>query len=266
MRRSSLGAVLFAGLGVGLVSCRVPLEEGVISCRDGGDASCPTGWHCDPDELCRPGDAAPAVRWLDPSPDAAIVGRSTFHFEGRSLRGLASATVRVVSPQGLVTTLAADALVTSDGGTRMTFAAAWTTWTVDDGPYELEAVVAPAAPPLAPGRAVLRIRVMNDVPQLGISSPADGAIVDGAIAVIASFSGHVPVTGVEVGLQQAEAMAAPSGVELSFSDEEHLSGTFSTTLDASALGNGPATVALRVTDLRGRTTTTGIPVLVEHAR
>ncbi|MFM2154093.1 MAG: hypothetical protein RL199_2528 [Pseudomonadota bacterium] len=259
--RRAVGLLLIAA-----AACRASLDEGVIVCRDGGDASCPTGWHCDPDDRCRPGEVAPEVRWLDPSADAAVTGRTSVHFEARSLRGLAAATVRVVSPLGLVTTLAAEPVVTHDDGTRMTFAAPWTTWTSDDGPIDLEAVVTPGAPPLAPGRATLRVRVANDVPRLAISSPADGALVDGAFAVAASFTSNLPVTGVEVGLQQAQTSAASAPLELAFSDEDHLTGSFATTLDATELANGPATVSLRVTDLRGRTSTTGIPVLVEHAR
>jgi hypothetical protein len=249
-----------------LAACRPALEEGGIVCRDGGDASCPSGWHCDADAVCRPGDAPPAVRWLDPSDDAALAGRVSLHFEGRSLRGLGAGMVRVVSPEGLVTMLDAGAMVSDEAGARTTFAAGWASWTVDDGPYDLEAVVAPGTPPDKPGRATVRIRVANGLPALTISSPADGALVDREIAVTATFVGHVPVTGVEAGLQQGALLPTPAAAAVSFDDDDHLEGLFAATLDASGLADGPATVAIHVHDVRGHTSTTGIPVIVEHAR
>jgi hypothetical protein len=253
-------------MGLALSACVPSVEEVVIRCDGGTGEECPTGWHCDTDDVCRSGEAPPAVRWLDPSTDAATTGRATVHFEARCPRGLASASLRIVSPQGLVATLAADPLVTHDEGRLMTFGATWTTWTVEDGLYELEAVAVPSAGPVTPGRATLRIRVANGAPGLAISSPADGAIVDGAIPVAARFSGTVPVTTVEAELQQPPGRSTPGAVDLSCEDEAHLVGSLSAVRDASTLSNGAATVALRVTDLRGRITTTGIPVLVEHAR
>ncbi|MFM2153866.1 MAG: hypothetical protein RL199_2301 [Pseudomonadota bacterium] len=253
-------------VGLALTGCRPALEEGLIICRDGGDASCPTGWHCDADAVCRRGDAPPAVRWLEPSADAAVIGRTSLHFEARSLRGLGKASVRVVSPRGLVTTLSSEAVVAEEGGAHATYAATWASWTVADGSYELEAVVDPGTPPEEPGRSSVHVRVSNGVPVITISSPPDGALVDGEFMLNATFAGHVPVTGIDAGLQQGTMLPAPSDVPVSFSDDDHLSGLFAATLDASGLENGPAIVAIHVHDALGHTTTTGIPVIVEHPR
>jgi hypothetical protein len=56
-------------ISAGLAACRPALEESIIVCRDGGDASCPSGWHCDVDggrRVAGMADAPPAVRWLAP--------------------------------------------------------------------------------------------------------------------------------------------------------------------------------------------------------
>jgi hypothetical protein len=155
--------------------------------------------------------------------------------------------------------------VVDEGGTRATYAATWTSWTVEDGVYDVEAVVQPGAPG-TPGRATLRVRVANGAPALTITSPPDGALVDGQLDVTASFSSHVPVTDVEVGLQQGATLPAPAAATVSFDDDDHLTGLFAATLDAFALEGGPALVAIHVRDARGHTSTTGIPVIVAHAR
>ncbi len=179
---------------------------------------------------------------------------------------MGAASVRIVSAAGVVATVAARSVLTEGASGRTVYAVTWDTWAADDGPCQFEANVADADGLTAAGTALRRLYVDNGAPALTVESPSDGTVVDTTVVVSASFTSHVPVAGLEAGLQPSSAAAAVlAPVDVEFG-EDRLSGRFRLSLDASALDDGGATVVLVATDVRGRRSTTGIPVVVEHRR
>lgn len=229
----------------GLASaCRPGVEE-AAKCETGGDLSCPTGFHCSDSGLCVQGEPPPSVRITTSLPTGGVSGTVEWTARASCPRGLDSATMRLMpAQQGSPIELTVREQRSDDGLTR-TLAAAFDTWTVQDGAYDLVAEATAPTEPKGPVRDTRRIEIANGVPRVEFLSPAPDAVVRGSIVVAANVTTPVPIQKVAVRLRRGEVATTV--------DAKASTDRYEATLDVSAWADGAAELTVEAVDVAGRT-------------
>lgn len=240
-----------------LTACR-PDVESTVPCAKDGDLSCPTGFHCGANGRCEPGERTPSIQVLSPSAGRAS-GRVSFAIEATSPRGIANATVRLIS-DGDVEGRAIEATRSpSPDGTRLTINGWIDTWEFPDGTYELVAEALASTEPKGPATARVRLEIENRAPTPAFISPSVDAVVRDAIEVSGSVTHDAPLAAATIELRRADQVLAD--VEGVVSTD-----TFNGTLDLSGVTDGPATLHVGVRDVAGRTGSTDRAVVIHNTR
>jgi large repetitive protein len=179
-------------------------------------------------------NSAPTVALVTPAAGASVSGSTTL-----------SATASDTSGVAKVDFLVGGTVVGTDTSAPYSFS--WDSTTTPDGPVSIAARATDATG--ATGTSAARsVTVDNSAPVVGIASPADGAVVSGAVNIFADVADASPVTveflvgGVVVNTDST----APS---------------YDTTWDSTSVPDGPVTIAARATDAAGNVATSATRTL-----